>query len=141
MGTNLQLCAVGGKSAAERRGHTGTQVAADDRCAHETNLRFLLAEEVDKDFGVWDAGVREKSLCVEHIEFIHTEGQYLLLHFTLDSRTSHYGLEFHTQRVGQLAALCQQFLRYILYLCAFYLAINKYVVHISYPIIFSFINS
>ena len=41
-----------------------------------------------------------------------------------------YGVKLHTESVSQLAAFCEQFLRYFGYCSAFYLAIYKYVVHI-----------
>ena len=40
-------------------------------------------------------------------------------------------MQLHTQFIGELATLGQQLLRYFLYLSTFYLAIYKYIIHIS----------
>ena len=45
--------------------------------------------------------------------------------------TGNNSVELNTQFIGELATLGQQLLRYFLYLSTFYLAIYKYVIHIS----------
>ena len=110
VGTNLQLRAVGGETAGEARRDTRTQVASNDGGTHEANLRLLLLEEVHHDVGMRSRGVGEKLGGVEDKEFVDTVRQHLLLDFTLDAGANHDGVEFHTQLVGQLAALGQKFL-------------------------------
>ena len=117
---NLQLRAVGGEAAGERGADARTQVAADDRSAHEADLRLLLLEEVYEDVRVGSAGVGEQFGGVEDEELVHAIRQDLVFHLA-----SHHGVQLHTQRIGELATLGQQLLRYFLYVGLFYLAIDK----------------
>ena len=126
---NLQLGAVGGESARERRRHAGTEVAAYHGCAHEAYLRLLLLEKVYENVGVGSRGVGEQPLAVEHEQLVNAIGQYLLLHLSLNSRSGNHGVQFHAQLCGQLAALGEQLLRHLGHSGALYLTIYEYVVH------------
>ena len=86
-------------------------------------------------------GVGEQILSVEDKQLVDAVGQNLLPHLALDVGTGNNGVELYFQFIGEFATLGQQLLRYFLYLSTFNFAIYKYVVHISYPIIFSSNNS
>ena len=126
VGTNLQLCAVGGQSAGQRRRHAGSEVAADDRGAHQADLGVLLLEEVHEDVGVGSGCVGEQSFAIEDEELVDAIGQDLLFHLVPDARSGHHGMELHPQLIGQFATLRQQLLRHFLHERAFYLYIYKY---------------
>ena len=129
VGADLELRAVGGQAAGQRGGHARAQVAADDRCAHEADLGFLLPEETDEDVGVGGGGIGEEHGVVKDEELVDAVGEDLLLHLALQAGARGDGVEFHAQFVRQLAALGKQFLGYFGDLCAFGFAIYKYVVH------------
>ena len=78
--------------------------------------------------------VREQPFTVKHEQFVHTVGQYLFLHNTLNTRSGNNGMQFRTEFICQFAALCEQFLRYFLYLGTLYFTIYKNVVHIFFLI-------
>lgn len=130
VGTDLQFGAVGCQSAGQRRTYAGTEVTANHRGTHQTDLRLLLLEEVYDNVGVGSRCVREQSFAVENKQLVNAVGQNLILHLIFNTRTDDHGMEFHIQLIGQLAALGQQFLGNLLNLCTFNLAIYKYVVHI-----------
>ena len=73
--------------------------------------------------------VWEQPFRIENKQFIHTVRENLLLHLTFDACSGNNGMEFHTQFVGELAALGEQILRYFGNGSAFDLAIYKYVIH------------
>ena len=107
---DLQFGTVGGQSARQRRRHARSQVASDDRGAHQGDLRLLLLEEVDQDVGMGSGGVGEETLAVEDKQFVHTIRQDLLLDLSLDVLSGHDGVELHALLIGQFAALGEQLL-------------------------------
>lgn len=81
---------------------------------------------------MWGRRVREQAFAVEDEQLVNAVGQNLFFHGALDARSGNDGVKFHAEFIGQLAALCEQLLRYFLYLGALYFAIYKNVVsHIS----------
>ena len=101
---NLQLGAVGGKAAGKRRRHARSQIATDNRCAHQADLRFLLFEEVHEDVGMWCRRVGKQALGIKDEEFIYAVRQNLAFDMAFNSRACNYGMQLHTQFVGQAAA-------------------------------------
>ena len=75
---DFQGGAVGGQSAGQGRRYAGTQVAADDRGAHQADLRLLFLEQVDEDGRVRQGGVGKQARCVKHVQLVHTVGHHLL---------------------------------------------------------------
>ena len=128
---NLKLCAVGSKTAGERRADARTEVAANDRGSHEAYLRLLLLEQADDDVGMGCRGVGEQPLAVEDKQLVDTVGQYLVFNLALDAGADDNSVELHTELIGKLATLGKKLLRYLLYRSTFYLNIYKYVLHIS----------
>ena len=100
---NLQLGAVCGKSASKRRRHARPQIATDNRCAHQADLRFLLLKEVHQDVGMWRRRVREKPIGIKDEELIYAVRQDLAFNMAFDTRACNYGMQLHTQLVGQAA--------------------------------------
>ena len=77
---------------------------------------------------MWVRGIREQSLSVEYVNFVHAVFYHLLL-YAVQSAAGYDTLQFHAQRVGEFASFCEQFERDILHCRALYLAIYKNVVH------------
>ena len=102
---NLQLGAVCGKSASKRRRHARSQIATDNRCAHQADLRFLLLKEVHQDVGMWRRRVREEPIGIKNEKLIYAVRQDLAFDMAFNSRARHYGMQLHAQLVGQTATL------------------------------------
>ena len=90
---------------------------------------MLFLEEVYQDVGMRSRGIREQALTIENEKFVYTIRKNLLFHITLDACTCNNSVKLYTKFIGQLAALCQKFLRNLLHLSALDFAINKYVIH------------
>ena len=133
VGTNLQCGAVGGQTAVQSRAHTWAKVASHHIGTHQAYLWLLLLEQVYQHGSVGLGGIGCQSRCIKDVQAIHSVGEDLLFHLSCDAASCGYGLQLHAQRVGQFAALGKQFLAHLSHLCAFYLAIYEYVVHVSYP--------
>ena len=73
--------------------------------------------------------VWEKTFGVENEQLVNAVRQYLAFHFALDACAGNHGVQLDTKLVGELAALGEQFLRHLGNGSAFYLAINKNVIH------------
>ena len=127
---DFQLRAVGGEAAGKAGRNTRAQVAANHGRAHQADLRLLLLEQVHEDIRVRGGGIRKEALAVKNEEFVHAVREDLVFHFSFDTGTGHHGVQFHAQRVGELAALGQQLLGNFGNDSAFNFTINKYVVHI-----------
>ena len=134
VGADFELRAVGGEAAGEARGDARTEVAADDRGAHQADLRLLLLEEVHHDVGVGSRGVGEELGGIEDEEFVDAVRQHLLLDFALDAGADGDGVQLHAEFIRQLAALGEKFLRDFAHFGAFNLNIYKNVVHILFLI-------
>ena len=100
---NLQLGAVCGKSASKRRRHARSQIATDNRCAHQADLRFLLLKEVHQDVGMRCRCVREKPVGIKNEKLIYAVRQNLAFDMVFNTRASHHGMQLHAQLVGQAA--------------------------------------
>ena len=72
MATNLQRRTVSRQTTGQRRRDTRSQVTANHRSTHQTDLRLLLLKKVDQDVRMRQRGIGEKTRCVEHVHPIHT---------------------------------------------------------------------
>ena len=126
--TNFELGAVGGKSAYQRAGDPGAEVASDDGRAHQADLGIFFLEEVHQYVGVGSGSIGEESGGIEDEELVHSVGEYLALDFSGDAAAGSNCVQLHTKLVGQLAALGEEFLGDFGNCRALYLAIYEYVV-------------
>lgn len=86
-------------------------------------------------------GIRIEPFGIEHVEFVHTVGKYILFHLSRDAAARGDGFEFHSQFVGQLAAFREEFERNLLHTMLVYFAIYENVIHDIYPIVWLSNNS
>ena len=63
------------------------------------------------------------------MKHVHTIGQNLLLHLSLDTFAGGDGLQLDTQCIGEFATFGQQLLTHFGHCVAFEFAIYKYVIH------------